>query len=137
MAIDLKFQFSHNISQYLCAGSLVTVVCSKRMNLLSKASQKLNLRLLVILAAGFQLWDAIITQVYVGGGYVGEGNPFMVPLLRNGMFLPERIFSIAVSVFLIYLLSRFAPKIAVNAAAGVILLYSGVLIWNYAILCRA
>ena len=107
------------------------------MNLLSKASQRLNIRLLVILAVGFQLWDTIITQVYVGGGYVCEGNPFMVPLLRNGTFLPERIFSIAVSAFLIYLLSRFSQKIAANAAAGVIALYSVVLIWNYAILFQA
>lgn len=107
------------------------------MNLVSKTSQKLNIRLLVILAVGFQLWDTIMTQVYVGGGYVCEGNPVMVPLLRNGVFLPERIFSIAVSVFLIYLLFRFSQKIAENAAAGVIALYSVVLIWNYAILFQA
>ena len=100
----------------------------------SKAFQKLNIRLLVIIAAAFQLWDAIITQIYVSSGYVSEGNPLMVPLIKNGMFLPEKTVSIIISVFLIYLLTKFSQKIATRAAISVIYLYSAVLIWNYAVL---
>lgn len=89
------------------------------------------------MAVAFQLWDAIITQVYVGGGYVYEGNPFIVLLFRNGMFLPVKIFTIAASILLIYLLRRFSQKIAASAAASVIVLYAVVLIGNYAILFNA
>lgn len=105
--------------------------------MLSKVFQKLNIRLLVIIAVAFQLWDAIITQVYVSNGHVCEGNPLMAQLLREGMFLPERLLSIIVSVLLIYLLSKFSTKIAAIAAAGVIVLYSAMVVWNYAILFNA
>jgi hypothetical protein len=103
----------------------------------SKAFQKLNIRLLVIIAAAFQLWDAAITQVYVSSGHVCEGNPFIAPLIKNGMFLPEKTVSIIISVFLIYLLTKFSQKIATGAAISIIYLYSAVLIWNYAILLTA
>ena len=102
--------------------------------MLSLSFKKLNIRLLIIIAAAFQLWDGIITQVYVSSGHVCEGNPLMAPLIKNGMFLPEKIISVIISVFLIYLLAKFSQKIAVRATITIIYLYSAVLLWNYATL---
>ena len=108
-----------------------------KLILLDKAFQKLNIWLLVVIAAAFQLWDAIITQVYVSSGHVCEGNPLMSQLLNDGTFLPKKLLSIVVSVILVYLLSKFSTKIAARAAVGVVVLYTGVLIWNYTILLSA
>ncbi len=102
----------------------------------SKIAQKWNLKLLVIIAAGFQLWDALLTQKYVGNGYISEGNPLMALLIKNNIFLFEKVSSVVISVLLIYLLSRFSTKVAARGAAGVIVLYSAVLIWNYALLFK-
>jgi hypothetical protein len=102
------------------------------MVLLSLSFKKLNIRLLIIIAAAFQLWDGIITQVYVSSGHVCEGNPLMAPLIRSGVFLPEKIVSIIISVILIYMLSKFSEKIATRASITIIYLYSAVLVWNYA-----
>ena len=102
--------------------------------MLTQPFQKLNTGLLVIIAAAFQLWDGIITQIYVSGGQVAEGNPLMAPLIKSGIFLPEKIISIIVSVLLIYLLSRYSQKIASRATLTIIYLYSAVLVWNYATL---
>jgi hypothetical protein len=98
------------------------------------ALKKSELNLLVIAATIFQLWDAVITQVYVSKGLVDEANFLIAPLIKNGTFLAERIFCVAISVFLIYLLSRFSTKIATGAAAGVFVLYCAVLIGNYSVL---
>jgi hypothetical protein len=103
----------------------------------SKIAQKWNLKLLVIIAAGFQLWDALLTHKYVGNGYISEGNPLMALLIKSDIFLLEKVISVVISVLLIYLLSRFSAKIAARSAAGVIFLYSAVLIWNYALLFKA
>jgi hypothetical protein len=103
----------------------------------SQVFQKLNISLLVIIAAAFQLWDGIITQMYVSRGHVCEGNPLMSPLIKSGIFLPEKIISIIISVLLIYVLSRFSQKIATRATIAVIYLYSVVLVWNYATLLIA
>jgi hypothetical protein len=102
----------------------------------SKIVQKFNLKLLVIIAAGFQLWDALLTQKYVGNGYISEGNPLMALLIKNDVFLIEKVISVIISVILIYLLSKFSQKIAARGAAGIIILYSAVLIWNYALLIK-
>ena len=102
--------------------------------MLSQAFQKLNIRLLVIVAAAFQLWDGIITQIYVSSGHVCEGNPLMAALIKNGIFLPEKIVSIIISVLLIFVLSKFSQKIATQATIAIIYLYSAILVWNYATL---
>jgi hypothetical protein len=104
------------------------------MRSLTRTFQKINLTTLVICAALLQLWDAIITHIFVGNGSVCEGNPFMQPLLKNGVFLTERIVSIAISVLLIYILSRYSSKIAQSATFAVVLLYGSVIIWNYSVL---
>jgi hypothetical protein len=106
------------------------------MRSLTRTFQKINLTTLVICAALLQLWDAVITYVYVSNGIVCEGNPFMLPLLKNGMFLPERVLSVGISVILIYMLSRYSLKIAHFASFGVVLLYGSVIIWNYSVLSQ-
>ncbi len=107
------------------------------MRILTQAFQKVDLFFLVVVAALFQLWDAIITHIYVGNGLVCEGNPFMVPLLKNGMFLPERFFTVGISVILVYLLSKYSNKVAQKACIGIVMLYSITLAWNYSILLNA
>lgn len=107
------------------------------MRILTQTFQKIDLMFFVIIAALFQLWDAVITYIYVTNGSVSEGNPLMVPLLKNGIFLPERFFSAGISVLLIYLLSKYSSKIAQSACIGIIMLYSITLAWNYSILSRA
>jgi hypothetical protein len=106
------------------------------MRSLTITFQKISLPTFIIAAALLQLWDAVITHIYVSNGSVCEGNPFMLPLLKNGIFLPERVLSMGISVILIFILSRYSTRIAHFATLGVVLLYSSVIIWNYSVLSQ-
>jgi hypothetical protein len=96
--------------------------------------KRTELDFLLIPATAFQMWDAVMTFIYVNAGLAREGNPFMAPLLHNGSFLFVRFSSIALAIYLIYILSRFSIKAAKIATLCVLILYLGVVIWNYYVL---
>lgn len=96
--------------------------------------QKPNVKLLIMVATILQLFDAIVTYIFVNNGQACEGNIFQVLLLKNGLFLPERLLSVLLFIFLISILSKFSKKLASPCSVVVIILYSWVLASNYIIL---
>lgn len=98
------------------------------------SAEKIKFELLLIPATAFQMWDAVMTFIYVNSGHAVEGNPFMAYLLHNGSFLSVRFLSIALDIYLIGCLSKFSVRLAKITTASVMFLYIAVVLWNYYVL---
>ncbi|MCX6005702.1 MAG: DUF5658 family protein [Chloroflexi bacterium] len=81
--------------------------------------------------AQFQLWDGIITQVFVINGLVKEANPLMAPLVSGGSFLLIKLLGIAAILLLLWIISKRFPRIAMAAASCISMYYVAVITWNF------
>ena len=90
----------------------------------------------LLLLAQFQLWDGIITQVFVGNGLAREANRLMAPLVSSGNFLALKLLGTAVLLALLWVLHKRFPRIAVTAASCMAFFYAAVIAWNFFILFR-
>jgi hypothetical protein len=113
---------------------LVLAALERKMLSRKYTSEKITFGLLLIPAATFQMWDAVMTFFYVNLGLAVEGNPIMSHFLQTGSFISIRFFSIAIDIYLIGCLSRYSPKLAKIATACVLILYVAVVYWNYYVL---
>ncbi len=85
----------------------------------------------LLLMAQFQLWDGLITQVFVNNGLVKEANPLMAPLVSGGSFLLVKLLGIAAILFLLWIISKRFPRVAVAAASCISMYYVAVITWNF------
>jgi hypothetical protein len=83
------------------------------------------------LMAQFQLWDAVISHVFVNSGIVREANPFMASLVGGPRFLVIKLVGAATSLLLLWLVSRLFPRAAIAAASSVAVFYLAVVVWNF------
>jgi hypothetical protein len=86
---------------------------------------------LLLLMAQFQLWDGVITHVFVRGGLAREGNALMSSLVYGGDFLVLKIISVAVLALVLWFIFKRFPMLALSAAGGVAIFYLGVITWNF------
>jgi hypothetical protein len=91
----------------------------------------IHINCILILLAQFQIWDAAITQVFVGNGIVKEGNSLMASIVNSGDFLLFKILTAFTVISLRFLLYRRVPKIAMLAASALTVFYAGVIAWNF------
>jgi hypothetical protein len=88
----------------------------------------------LLLMAQFQLWDGIMTQVFVTSGIAREANQLMAPLITGNHFLLIKLVGIATLPFLLWLVFKRLPGVALAAASCVALFYLTVITWNFIVL---
>jgi hypothetical protein len=86
---------------------------------------------LLLLMAQFQLWDGVITQVFVKGGLAREGNALVSNLVYGGDFLAVKIVSVAVLALALWLIFKRFPRLAITTTASIAIFYLGVITWNF------
>jgi hypothetical protein len=86
---------------------------------------------LLLLMAQFQLWDGVITQVFVKGGLAREGNALMANLVYGGDFLALKIVSVAILALVLWLIFKRFPRLAISTTACIAIFYLGVITWNF------
>lgn len=89
------------------------------------------MKCILILAAQFQIWDGLVTHVFVNNGVVKEGNPLMAPLIQDGNFLLLKVLGVLLCIPVIWLLYKRFPKLAMATASSLAVFYSAVLCWNF------
>jgi len=92
-----------------------------------------HLLFVLLLMAQFQLWDGLITQVFVSNGLAREANRFMVPLIANGSFLPLKLLGGAAALLALLIVYKRFPRMALAAASLVSVFYVIVIVWNFSI----
>lgn len=88
----------------------------------------------LLLMAQFQLWDGIMTHVFVGSGLAKEGNSLMAELVYKGDFLFLKIVSVAILGLALWMIFRKFPKLAISTTACVAAFYLGVIVWNFMVI---
>jgi len=88
---------------------------------------------LLILLAGFEIADGVVTHLLVRSGFVQEGNPIMAVLVREGNFLALKVIGALICVGILWLLYRRFRKVALATTSSIVLFYGAVMIWNLGI----
>jgi len=92
---------------------------------------------LLILLAGFEIADGIVTHLLVRSGFAQEGNPIMAVLVREGNFLALKVIGALICVWILWLLYRRFHKVALVTTSSIVLFYGAVMIWNLGIFFSA
>lgn len=95
-----------------------------------------NFIVLWIAAIVLQLWDGVLTYLFIGKDGIREANPLMISLLDNGTFLIVKMMSVLVFVVLSFIFYRWFPRLIVIFTLMIDLFLSGIIFWNYLILWR-
>jgi hypothetical protein len=90
--------------------------------------------LFLCLLGGLQILDGILTQFIVGYGLVGESNPLVIALIKDGNFLWLKILGAVLSVVIMYLIHRRFPRLALVAISSMVAFYGAVAFWNMLVL---
>ena len=85
---------------------------------------------LLILLAGFEIADGIITHLLVRSGVVQEGNPLMAVIVGEGNFLTLKVIGALFCVLTLWYLYRRFRKVTLIAASSVVAFYGVVIAWN-------
>ena len=85
----------------------------------------------LLLMAQLQLWDGVITQVFVSNGIAREFNPLVINSVNQGSFLVIKIVGLLLCVFCLWLVGRKFPRLATAIAAVIAVFYTAVLSWNF------
>ena len=88
------------------------------------------MKIILILLAGFEVFDGLLTHFFVRNGLVQEGNKFIETIVYEGNFLLLKVIGALISILALWFIYRRFPQIALAAASGIILFYSAVLVWN-------
>jgi hypothetical protein len=92
------------------------------------------MKCILILMVQLQIWDGLITQIFVNGGFVREANPFITSLVSSGQFLPLKIVVALACMPILWAVYKHVSKLALLAASGMVVLYIAVIFWNFMIL---
>lgn len=90
-----------------------------------------HLAFALLLMAQLQLWDGVITQVFVGNGIASELNPLVISSVNHGSFLLVKIIGLILCVACLWLIGKKFPGIATTAAAVIAVFYAAILSWNF------
>jgi hypothetical protein len=85
----------------------------------------------LLLMAQFQLWDGVMTHVFVRRGLAMEGNALMSSLVYGGDFLFLKVLSVAILALVLWLVFKRFPRLAIWSTATVAIFYLGVITWNF------
>ena len=99
-----------------------------RTNYLTKVSV---MKCLLILLAGFEVFDGILTHLFVSNGLVQESNRLIATVLYEGNFLILKMIGAFMSIVALWYIYKRFPRMAFGAASCVVVFYSAVLAWNF------
>ena len=94
------------------------------------------MKAILILVAQFQIWDGLMTQIFVNNGIVSEANPFVTTLVTGGDFLPVKIASALVSISILWIMHKYFPRLTFSAASTMVAFYAAVISWNFFVFFR-
>ena len=89
------------------------------------------MKCILVLATQFQIWDGLITQVFVGNGVTQEANPLMAPLIEAGDFLLLKVIGVALFIPVLWILYRYFPKFALATASTLAAFSLAIISWNF------
>lgn len=100
--------------------------------LFSPENRRTMRRLLIVLVA-LVVIDGILTEILLANGMAWESNPFLQPLIGDIGFMVLKVFGSLLCAIILWDVYRRYPKIAMIAAGGGVLLYTGIVLWNASI----
>ncbi len=89
------------------------------------------MKCILVLAAQFQMWDGLITQVFVKNGIVQEGNPVTASLIDAGNFLWLKVAGVVLCIPVLWIMYKYFPKFAMVTASSLVGLYTAIISWNF------
>ncbi len=89
------------------------------------------MKCVLVLAAQFQMWDGLITHVFVKNGIVQEGNPIAASLIDGGSFLWLKIAGVLLCIPVLWVMYKYFPKFAMVTASSLAGFYIAVVSWNF------
>lgn len=95
------------------------------------------MKYLLIFLSVLQISDGVITHFAVRNGLVQEGNHLIESMVREGNFMLPKVIGVLLSVFILWGIYKFFPKIALTATASIVVFYGIVMAWNLSRLFRA
>lgn len=88
----------------------------------------------MLMMAQLQLWDSVMTDVFVRGGLAREANGLMANIIHGGDFVLFKLVSVVVLALALWCIYRRVPRLAIYTAAGISVFYLGVITWNFLII---
>jgi hypothetical protein len=87
----------------------------------------------LLLMGQLQLWDAIMTQVFVKSGLATEANRLVQPLINSGSFLAVKLVGLAALLPLLWFVYKRYPRVAFTVASCLSIFYLGIITWNFVV----
>jgi uncharacterized membrane protein len=88
------------------------------------------MKIILIILAGFEIFDGFLTHLLVGNGMVREGNKLIETIVYEGNFLLLKIIGAFISIMALWYVYRRFPQVALATASCIVVFYSAVLLWN-------
>jgi hypothetical protein len=88
------------------------------------------MKIILIILAGFEVFDGFLTHFLVRNGVVQEGNKLIETIVYEGNFLLLKVLGALISIIALWFIYKRFPHIALATASCIVLFYSAVLVWN-------
>jgi hypothetical protein len=89
------------------------------------------MKCILVLMAQFQIWDGLITHVFVNNGLVKEGNPLVASLVNGGNFLFLKVMGVSICVPILWIIYKRFPKFTMVTASSLVMFYAAAIFWNF------
>jgi hypothetical protein len=87
----------------------------------------------LVLAAQFQIWDGLMTHIFVNNGLVQEANPLISSLVSGGNFLLLKVIGVLLCLPILWLVYKYFPRLALTSTVSLVVLYAAILAWNFTV----
>ena len=88
------------------------------------------MKYLLGLLAGFVISDGLLTYFLVRHGIAREGNPFLLPIVGENIFLVLKVVGALLCVLILWDIYRRFPKLALISTSCFVVVYGGIVAWN-------
>ncbi len=94
------------------------------------------MKYLLALLIVFEIGDGVLTYFLVRHGLAREANPLLMPLVGDINFIWLKIIGVLVCALILWDVYRRYPRPALAVAAGFVVLYGALVIWNSSLFFR-
>ena len=91
----------------------------------------------LVLAAQFQIWDGLLTHLFVNNGLVREDNPLMSSLVGEGHFIILKVLGVLLCLPALWFVHKRFPKLALASTVAIVCFYASVLSWNFTVVLHS
>lgn len=100
----------------------------------SESIRSQHLKYLLGLLILLNLADGVLTHLLIDLGLGQEGNPFLLGIVGEPIFLIIKMMGVVFCAFLLWDIYRRFPKLALFSTTCFVTLYTTVVIWNSSLL---